>query len=55
LSLRVYNCIGILSVLKLDDDAGVSTENEDAVNGNLIPWDQQAVQWQFCGKINVIN
>lgn len=51
------NCTGILSVLILDDKecAGVSTESENAVNGNSIPRDQQAVQWQSCGKINVMN
>jgi hypothetical protein len=46
LPLKVYSCIGILSVLILDDCscAGVSTESKAAVNVNLIQGDQQAVQ-----------
>jgi hypothetical protein len=54
LPLRVYNCIGILLVFIVDDSYEGGAESE-AVNGNLVPQHERAVDLQSCGKINVIN
>jgi len=53
LPLRVYNCVGFLSVLVDAEPCG--TESEDVVSGKLIPKKKQAAQWQSHGRINVIN
>jgi hypothetical protein len=57
LPLRIYNCIGILSVLILDDVpwAGFSIKSEAAVNINLIQGDQQVVQPGEVTESDIMN
>ena len=57
LPLRVYNCIGILSVHAVVDiaPAEASLGTGDVAMGNLILNNAYTGQWQSCGKINVIN